>query len=106
MAWFKVLKGSHEERGQVYNAKGERNYVESSDPLDEMAKGKFLRVAAPPGRAREGEGGRARHRGADAAGGRDAAAAADEAAHAPRGGEGKRPGPQEDVIHAAGGVPH
>jgi hypothetical protein len=48
MAWFKVLKGSHQERGQVYNAKGERNYVESSDPLDEMAKGKFLRVAAPP----------------------------------------------------------
>jgi hypothetical protein len=48
MAWFKVLKGSHQERGQVYNAKGERNYVESSDPLDEMAKGKFLRVSAPP----------------------------------------------------------
>jgi hypothetical protein len=48
MAWFKVLKGSHTENGAVFNAKGAQNFVESDQPLDELAKGKFERVAGPP----------------------------------------------------------
>jgi hypothetical protein len=48
MPWFKIIKGSADVDGTVVNARKGGQFVESDQPLDELAKGKFERVAGPP----------------------------------------------------------